>query len=54
MTALAFAAFVTMLRRFPAVHPLPWRRLAPLFVASAAFVAVAVAAWRGPRPRRRR
>ena len=48
LTAFAFTAFVTMLRRFPAVHPLPWRLLVPLFAASVAFVAVAVAAWPAP------
>ena len=48
VTALAFAAFMSMLRRFPALHPLPWRWLAPLFVSSAAFLAVAVASWAGP------
>jgi two-component system, NarL family, sensor histidine kinase DesK len=45
VTAFAFPAFATLLRRFPAIHPLPWRRLTPLFVASAALLAVAVAAW---------
>ena len=48
LTAVAFVAFMGMLRRFPAVHPLPWRRLVPLFVVGAAYYAVAVAAWTTP------
>ena len=42
VTFAAFMAFVPMLR---SVERLPWRRLLPLFGVSAAYVALAVAAW---------
>ncbi|MDP2710265.1 MAG: histidine kinase [Solirubrobacteraceae bacterium] len=47
VTALGVAAAMSVLRRFPAVRPLPWRRLAPLLAACGAYVAIAVTAWAG-------
>jgi two-component system sensor histidine kinase DesK len=43
--ALGLAALATLLRRHPAVLPLPRRALVPLAVAAAAYYAVAVTAW---------
>ena len=37
-TAFAFAALVALLRRYPALHPLPWRQLGALLVAATAFI----------------
>lgn len=47
VTALAFAAFAGMLRRYPAVPALSWRRFAPLLVLSVAYLVVAEASWTG-------
>lgn len=41
-TAVAFAALLTLLRRYPAVQPLPWRHLAPLLVVAGAFTVLAI------------
>lgn len=48
VTALGFATARAVLGRLPAVHPLPWRWIAPLLAASAVFCAVAPAAWPEP------
>jgi two-component system sensor histidine kinase DesK len=40
-TVFAFAALMDLLHRYPALYPLPWRRLAALLFAAAAFVVVA-------------
>jgi two-component system sensor histidine kinase DesK len=47
VTVLGFALLVVLLRRHPAVHPLPWRVLGPLLVAAAALYAVASTTWEG-------
>ncbi|HST40664.1 MAG TPA: histidine kinase [Conexibacter sp.] len=47
VTALAFIASMAILRQFPAVHPLPWRRIAALLIGCAAYYAIAVTAWSG-------
>lgn len=47
VTALAFAAAMAVLRQFPAVQPLPWRRVAALLIGCGAYYAIAVAAWTG-------
>jgi two-component system sensor histidine kinase DesK len=41
VTALGFALLVDLLRRYPVVHPLPWRRLGPLLAVSAVYLLVA-------------
>ncbi|MBE2320785.1 sensor histidine kinase [Solirubrobacter sp. CPCC 204708] len=41
VTVCAHVALQTLLNRLPDVHPLPWPRLAPLLVASAAYVVLA-------------
>ena len=43
---------MAVMRRHPAVDPLPWRRLTPLLVVSAAYLAVAATSWPARRPRR--
>ena len=45
VTALGFATEVSVLRRFPAVHPLPWSRVAPLLVVSGAYLTIAATSW---------
>jgi two-component system sensor histidine kinase DesK len=47
LTAVAFLALMTLLRRYPALHPLPWRPLAELLVAAAAFIVVAEVTFSG-------
>jgi two-component system sensor histidine kinase DesK len=48
VTALAAYAFAWQLKRFPALDALPWRRVVPLLVASAALLALSLATWTGP------
>ena len=45
VTALGVATLVSVLRRFPAVHPLPRRRLAALLVACGVYYTVAATSW---------
>jgi two-component system, NarL family, sensor histidine kinase DesK len=45
ITALGFTILVSILRRFPAVDPLPWRRLAALLATSTVYTAVAATSW---------
>jgi two-component system sensor histidine kinase DesK len=47
LTALGFTATRALLRRYPAVHPLPWRVLGALLAGAAALYVVALAAWSG-------
>lgn len=42
VTALGFATMLSVLGRFPAVHPLPWRRIAPLLVVGGVYYVIAV------------
>ena len=45
VTALGFATVVSVFRRFPEVHSLPWRRVAPLLVACGVYFTVAATSW---------
>ncbi|MDW5597080.1 histidine kinase [Conexibacter stalactiti] len=47
VTALGFAAAMAVLRRFPAVQPLPWRRIAALLIGCGIYYAIAATAWTG-------
>ena len=47
VTAAGFVVIVSVLRRFPAVEPVPWRRLAPLLVACGVSFTVAATSWSG-------
>ena len=47
VTALGFATAVSVLRRFPAVHPVPWSRVGPLLVVCGAYVTIAATSWTG-------
>ena len=45
VTAFAFALMLSVLGRLPAVHPLPWSRIAPLLVLGGVYYVIAVTSW---------
>ena len=52
VTALGTVLLTEMMRRHPAVDSFPWRRLTPLLLVSAAYLAVAATSWPADRARR--
>ena len=45
VTAFGFATVMSVFRRSPEVHSLPWRRVAPLLVAGGVYFTVAATSW---------